>query len=41
VEKPKKEFVMELAQLSGRGYPAPVNLDTGSGKSAPTVAAAR
>ena len=40
-EKPKKEFVMELAQLSGRGYPAPVNLDTGSGKPAPTMAAAR
>jgi hypothetical protein len=41
VEKPKKEFVMELAQLSGRGYPAPVNLDTGTGKPAPTMAAAR
>jgi len=40
-EKPKKEFVIELAQLSGRGYPAPVNLDTGSGKPAPTVAVAR
>jgi L,D-transpeptidase ErfK/SrfK len=40
-EKPKKEFVMELAQLSGRGYPAPVNLDTGSGKSLPTVATTR
>lgn len=40
-EKPKKEFVMELAQLSGRGYPAPVNLDTGSGKPAQTVSAAR
>ena len=40
-EKPKKEYVVELAQLSGRGYPAPVNLDTGTGKPAPTVAAAR
>lgn len=40
-EKTKKEFVIELAQLSGRGYPAPVNLDTGTGKPAPTVAAAR
>jgi len=40
-EKPKKEFVIELAQLSGRGYPAPVNFDTGSGKPAPTVAATR
>lgn len=40
-EKPKKEFVIELAQLSGRGYPAPVNFDTGTGKPAPTVAVAR
>jgi len=40
-EKPKKEFVIELAQLSGRGYPAPVNFDTGTGKPAPTVAATR
>lgn len=40
-EKPKKEYVLELAQLSGRGYPAPVNFDTGTGKPAPTVAAAR
>ena len=39
--KLKNEFVMELAQLSGKGYPAPVNLDTGTGKPAPTVAAAR
>jgi ribosomal protein L12E/L44/L45/RPP1/RPP2 len=40
-EKPKKEVVLEIAQLSGRGYPAPVNLDIGTGKPAPTVAAAR
>jgi len=40
-EKPKKEFVIELAQLSGRGYPAPVNFDTGTGKPVPTVAAVR
>ncbi|HSE31149.1 MAG TPA: L,D-transpeptidase [Pyrinomonadaceae bacterium] len=40
-KKPKNVFVMELAALSGRGYPAPVNFDTGSGKPAPTVAAVR
>ncbi len=29
--KGKKEIVIELAALKGKGYPAPVNLDTGSG----------
>jgi hypothetical protein len=32
VGKNQKEVVIELAALSGKGYPAPVNLDTGSGK---------
>ena len=27
----QKEIVMEIAALSGKGYPAPVNLDKGSG----------
>ena len=27
----QKEIVIEIATLSGKGYPAPVNLDTGSG----------
>jgi len=27
----QKEIVIELAAPSGKGYPAPVNLDTGSG----------
>jgi hypothetical protein len=27
-----KEVVVEVAALAGKGYPAPVNLDTGSGK---------
>jgi L,D-transpeptidase ErfK/SrfK len=40
-KKPKKEVVLELAGLTGRGYPAPVNFDTGTGKPAPTVAATR
>ncbi len=29
--KGKKELVLELAALKGKGYPAPVNYDTGSG----------
>ena len=40
-KKPKKEFVLELSALAGRGYPAPVNFDTGTGKPAQTVATAR
>lgn len=30
--KGQKEIVIELTALSGKGYPAPVNLDNGSGK---------
>ena len=45
IGKNQKEVVIELASLKGKGYPAAVNLDTGSGKPAPkaaaTVAAAR
>lgn len=37
--KNQKEVVLEVASLSGKGYPAPVNLDTGTGKPAATVAA--
>jgi lipoprotein-anchoring transpeptidase ErfK/SrfK len=40
-KKPKNEVVLELAALAGRGYPAPVNFDTGTGKPAQTVATAR
>jgi lipoprotein-anchoring transpeptidase ErfK/SrfK len=29
--KGRKEIVIEIAALKGKGYPAPVNLDTGSG----------
>jgi lipoprotein-anchoring transpeptidase ErfK/SrfK len=39
--KNQKEVVIELAALKGKGYPAPVNLDTGTGKPAATVAAAQ
>ena len=39
--KNQKEVVIELAGLKGKGYPAAVNLDTGTGKPAATVAAAR
>jgi L,D-transpeptidase catalytic domain len=38
---PKNQVVIELTALAGRGYPAPVNLDAGTGKPAPTVAASR
>ncbi len=41
VGKNQKEVVIELAALKGKGYPAAVNLDSGSGKPAATVAAAR
>lgn len=41
IGKNQKEVVIELAALKGKGYPAPVNLDTGSGKPPATVAAAR
>lgn len=39
--KPKNDLVIELAALTGRGYPAPVNFDNGTGKPAPTVATVR
>jgi L,D-transpeptidase ErfK/SrfK len=38
IGKNQKEVVIELAALKGKGYPAPVNLDTGSGKPPATVA---
>ena len=38
IAKNQKEVVIELAALKGKGYPAPVNLDTGSGRPATTVA---
>ncbi|MDQ2935905.1 MAG: L,D-transpeptidase family protein [Acidobacteriota bacterium] len=41
IGKNQKEVVIELAALKGKGYPAPVNLDNGTGKPASTVAAAR
>jgi lipoprotein-anchoring transpeptidase ErfK/SrfK len=40
IGKNQKEVVIELAALKGKGYPAAVNLDTGSGKPA-GVAVAR
>jgi L,D-transpeptidase catalytic domain len=36
--KNQKEVVVELTALAGRGYPAPVNFDDGTGKPARTVA---
>ena len=41
VGKNQKEVVIELASLKGKGYPTAVNLDTGSGKPAALIAAAR
>lgn len=41
IGKNQKEVVIELATLKGKGYPTAVNLDTGSGKPAATVAMAR
>jgi hypothetical protein len=41
VGKNQKEVVVELAALKGKGYPAAMNLDTGAGKPAPTVAEVR
>jgi hypothetical protein len=40
LSKNQKEIVIELAELKQKGYPAPVNLDTGSGKPA-AIAASR
>jgi lipoprotein-anchoring transpeptidase ErfK/SrfK len=41
VNKNLKEIVIEIAALKGKGYPAPVDLDTGSGKTRAVVATAR
>ncbi len=41
IGKNQKEVVIEIAALKGMGYPVAVNLDTGSGKPAATVAMAR
>ncbi|HVF54993.1 MAG TPA: hypothetical protein VM934_02520, partial [Pyrinomonadaceae bacterium] len=38
--KGQKEIVIEIAALQGKGYPAPVNLDTGTGKAQQQTAAA-
>ncbi len=38
IGKNQKEVVIESAAFQGKGYPAAVNLDTGSGKPAPKVA---
>jgi hypothetical protein len=38
IGKNQKEVVIELAAMKGKGYPAAMNLDTGAGKPAPTVA---
>jgi lipoprotein-anchoring transpeptidase ErfK/SrfK len=35
ISKNQKEVVIEVAALAGKGYPAPVALDTGSGKAKP------
>jgi hypothetical protein len=39
--KNQKEIVVELKSLAGRGYPAPVNYDTGTGKSTLTASVAQ
>ena len=39
--KNQKEVVIEIASLAGKGYPAPVDLDNGSGKPVPAVAAVK
>jgi lipoprotein-anchoring transpeptidase ErfK/SrfK len=36
----KKERVIELAALAGKGYPSPVDLDSGTGKPAPKASVA-
>jgi lipoprotein-anchoring transpeptidase ErfK/SrfK len=38
IGKNQKEVVLEFGALSGKGYPAAINLDTGTGKPAPTLA---
>ena len=40
ISRKQKQVVLEVAALSGKGYPAPVNLDTGTGKPAKKVVAA-
>ena len=39
--KNQKEVIIEITSLAGRGYPAPVELDNGSGKPVPAVAAVK
>ena len=39
ISRKQKQVVVESAALSGKGYPAPVELDTGTGKPAKKVAA--
>jgi lipoprotein-anchoring transpeptidase ErfK/SrfK len=39
IGKNQKEVVIELAALKGKGYPAAINLDTGSGKPAAVASA--
>ena len=41
ITKNQKEVVIELATLKGKGYPAAMNLDTGSGKPAAVAALAK
>jgi hypothetical protein len=41
INKNQKEVVIEIAALAGKGYPAPVALDTGSGKARPAPIAKR
>jgi lipoprotein-anchoring transpeptidase ErfK/SrfK len=36
----QKEFVIEVVELAGKGYPAPVNLDSGAGTQANTIISA-
>lgn len=39
ISRKQKQVVLEIAALSGKGYPAPVELDTGTGKPAKKPAA--
>jgi L,D-transpeptidase ErfK/SrfK len=41
ISRKQKQVVLEVAALSGKGYPAPVNLDSGSGKPVKKLAAAQ
>jgi lipoprotein-anchoring transpeptidase ErfK/SrfK len=40
IAKNQKEVVIEIAALQGKGYPAPVDLDTGSGRTKATLTSA-